>query len=53
MKVKLHEDSAVVLTLNNEGVVRYWRVVDDGSFVEYEGYPADARSESAVSEEER
>lgn len=41
-KARVFEESDVILTLNEEGSVRYWRVVDDGSLVEYEGYPVDA-----------
>lgn len=40
----LMEPGDVVLTTNDiDGKVRVWRVDGVGEFVEYEGWPADAR----------
>lgn len=42
--LQLHEPNDVVVTTNNDdGKLRVWRVDGDGMFVEYEGWPKDAR----------
>ena len=39
---RVFEESDVILTLNDDGSIRFWRVTDAGDLVEYEGYPVDA-----------
>lgn len=51
LDAKIYEVWDVVTTMNDEnGTIRFWRVVEDGSLVEYEGWPVDARLKSTDSE---